>query len=106
MSFGWASNSPPPDLAASELAKPLQQAKLKTLIEGIGHTVAEQLEPVLRRCPEDEIDASLTAVEVALESIDLSDEALLADDADPGSTTSRSTSRAATSCRSSATWRR
>lgn len=71
------------DLAAAELAKPLQQAKLKTLVEGIGHTVAEQLEPVLQRCPEDEIDASLAAVEVALQSIDLSDEALLADDADP-----------------------
>ena len=64
------------DLAATELAKPLQQAKLKTLVEGIGHTVAEQLEPVLQRCQEDEIDASLAAVEVALRSIDLSDEAL------------------------------
>ncbi|MET8759621.1 NACHT domain-containing protein [Lentzea sp. NPDC004782] len=71
------------ELAAAQLAKPLQQAKLKTLVESIGHTVAEQLEPVLQRCPEDEIDASLAAVEVALQSIDLSDEALLADDADP-----------------------
>ncbi|MGW6445364.1 NACHT domain-containing protein [Lentzea sp. NPDC055074] len=71
------------DLAAAELAKPVQKAKLDTLVQSISNTVAEQLEQVLQRCPEDEIEPSLAAVEVALQSIDLSDEALLADDADP-----------------------
>ncbi len=71
------------DLAAAELAKPVQRAKLDTLVQSISNTIAEQLEPVLQRCPADEIDASIAAVEVALESVDLSDEALLADDADP-----------------------
>lgn len=70
------------DLAAAELAKPVQRAKLETLVQSISNTVAEQLEPVLQRCPADEIDASIAAVEVALQSVDLSDEALLADDAD------------------------
>ncbi|SFR22624.1 NACHT domain-containing protein [Lentzea waywayandensis] len=71
------------DLAAAELAKPIQRAKLDNLVQSISNTIAEQLEPVLQRCPEDEIEPSLAAVEVALQSIDLSDEALLADDADP-----------------------
>ncbi|GAB2858754.1 NACHT domain-containing protein [Lentzea nigeriaca] len=71
------------DLAARQLSKPTQRAKLDTLIQHIGHQVTEQLEPVLERFPEDEIAASLAAVEVALESVDLSDSALLADDADP-----------------------
>ncbi|MEV6238069.1 NACHT domain-containing protein [Lentzea sp. NPDC051838] len=71
------------DLAAAELSKPTQRAKLDTLVQHIGHQVTEQLEPVLERFAADEVDASLAAVEVALESVDLSDEALLADDADP-----------------------
>ncbi|GGU26058.1 NACHT domain-containing protein [Lentzea flava] len=71
------------DLAALELAKPTQRAKLDTLIQHIGHQVTEQLEPVLERFTEDEIAASVHAVEAALSSVDLSDEALLADDADP-----------------------
>ncbi|MFD4674442.1 NACHT domain-containing protein [Lentzea sp. NPDC058450] len=71
------------DLAAAELSKPVQRAKLDTLVQSISNTIAEQLEPVLQRCPEDEIEPSLAAVEVALQHIDLSDEALLADDANP-----------------------
>ncbi|TWP52606.1 NACHT domain-containing protein [Lentzea tibetensis] len=74
------------ELAAEELAKPHQRARLEHLVEGIGHQVTEQLEPVLERCgslPDNEIEAALTAVLDALREIDLSDDALLADDADP-----------------------
>jgi hypothetical protein len=71
------------DLAAQELARPTQRAKLDTLIQHIGLQVTEQLEPVLERFTADEVTTSLAAVEAALSSIDLSDEALLADDADP-----------------------
>ncbi|GLZ31162.1 ATP-binding protein [Lentzea sp. NBRC 105346] len=73
-------------LAADELAKPWQLAKLDHLVEGIGHQVTEQLDPVLERCgslPDNEIEAALTAVLDALAEIDLSDDALLSDDADP-----------------------
>lgn len=70
------------DLAARELAKPTQRAKLDTLIQHIGHQVTEQLEAVLERFSADEVTASLAAVETALASVDLSDAALLADDAD------------------------
>ncbi|SDL34440.1 hypothetical protein SAMN04488074_110189 [Lentzea albidocapillata subsp. violacea] len=71
------------DLAAAELAKPYQRAKLDTLVQHIGHQVTEQLAPVLERFADDDVAASLTAVEEALSSVDLSDEALLSDDADP-----------------------
>ncbi|KJK51915.1 hypothetical protein UK23_05225 [Lentzea aerocolonigenes] len=71
------------DLAALELAKPTQRAKLDTLVQHIGHQVTEQLEAVLDRFPADEITTAVAAVQAALSSIDLSDEALLADDADP-----------------------
>ncbi|MFD9704805.1 NACHT domain-containing protein [Lentzea sp. NPDC059081] len=69
------------ELAATELAKPTQRAKLDTLIQHIGHQVTEQLEAVLERFPDN--DDALTAVAEALASVDLSDAALLADDADP-----------------------
>ncbi|MFS8104893.1 NACHT domain-containing protein [Lentzea alba] len=71
------------ELAARELAKPTQRAKLDTLVQHIGHQVTEQLEAVLERFPSDDIATSLAAVEEALSSVDLSDPALLADDADP-----------------------
>ncbi|MGI5502462.1 NACHT domain-containing protein [Lentzea sp. CA-135723] len=71
------------ELAAAELTKPTQRAKLDTLIQHIGHQVTEQLESALERFPDNDIATSLTAVEEALSSADLSDAALLADDADP-----------------------
>lgn len=71
------------DLAAAELTKPYQRAKFETLVQHIGHQVTEQLAPVLERFAEDDVAASLAAVEAALLSADLSDEALLRDDADP-----------------------
>ncbi|MFJ8963144.1 NACHT domain-containing protein [Lentzea sp. NPDC102401] len=71
------------ELAAAELSKPTQRAKLQTLVEHIGHQVTEQLESALERFTDDDIASSLTAVEEAMSSIDLSDAALLADDADP-----------------------
>lgn len=71
------------DLAAAELDRPTQRAKLDTLVQHIGHQVTEQLEPVLERFAADDVTASVAAVEAALSSVDLSDEALLADDTDP-----------------------
>ncbi|MEU3646370.1 NACHT domain-containing protein [Lentzea sp. NPDC034063] len=71
------------ELAAAELSRPTQRAKLDTLIQHIGHQVAEQLETALERYSGDDIASSLSAVEEAMSSIDLSDSALLADDADP-----------------------
>ncbi|MGW4212924.1 NACHT domain-containing protein [Lentzea sp. NPDC004789] len=71
------------ELAARELAKPTQRAKLDTLVQHIGHQVTEQLEAVLERFSEGEIAASVAAVEAALSSVDLSDPAVLADDVDP-----------------------
>ncbi|MEU0880354.1 NACHT domain-containing protein [Lentzea sp. NPDC005914] len=70
------------ELAALELSKPTQRAKLDTLVQHIGHQVTEQLEAVLERFTADEIAAAASAVEAALSTIDLSDPALLADDAD------------------------
>ncbi|SES01866.1 NACHT domain-containing protein [Lentzea albida] len=71
------------EIAAAELSKPTQQAKLKTLVDHIGHQVTEQLETALERFSDADIASSLTAVEEALSSADLSDAALLAADADP-----------------------
>lgn len=71
------------EIAAAELSKPTQQAKLRTLVDHIGHQVTEQLETALERFSDAEIASSLTAVEEALSSADLSDAALLAADADP-----------------------
>lgn len=75
------------ELAAAELKGPLERRKLENLIEAIGTQVAEQLAPVLAdrfsSLPENEINAAFVAVVSALAKTDLSDEALLADDADP-----------------------
>lgn len=75
------------DLAAAELKGPLERRKLDNLIDAIGTQVAEQLAPVLAdrfsSLPENEFNAAFVAVESALAKTDLSDEALLADDADP-----------------------
>jgi hypothetical protein len=71
------------ELAAAELSRPTQRAKLDTLVQHIGHQVTEQLESALERFTDDDIASSLAAVEEAMSSIDLSDAALLADDADP-----------------------
>lgn len=71
------------ELAAAELSRPTQRAKLDTLIQHIGHQVTEQLESTLERFSDDDIASSLSAVEEAMSSINLSDAALLADDADP-----------------------
>ncbi|MFD4639573.1 NACHT domain-containing protein [Lentzea sp. NPDC058436] len=71
------------EIAAAELSRPTQRAKLDTLIHHIGLQVTEQLESALERFSDNDIAASLTAVEVALSSVDLSDAALLADNADP-----------------------
>ncbi|MEV4055402.1 NACHT domain-containing protein [Amycolatopsis sp. NPDC049688] len=75
------------DLAAAELKGPLERAKLENLVQHIGMQVAEQLEPVLAdrfsTLPPHEIEAAFLAVEDALSKADLSDEALLAADADP-----------------------
>ncbi|MGV9359487.1 NACHT domain-containing protein [Amycolatopsis sp. NPDC003731] len=75
------------DLAAGELKGPLERAKLENLVQHIGMQVAEQLEPVLAdrfsTLPPHEIEAAFVAVADALGKADLSDEALLAADADP-----------------------
>ncbi len=75
------------DLAAGELKGPLERRKLENLVQNIGTQVAEQLEQVLAdrfsTLPQNEIDAAFLAVEDALTTADLSDEALLSADADP-----------------------
>ncbi len=74
-------------LAAQELSSVRQRARLDHLVEGIGHQVGDQLEPLLAAkfasLPPNEVSAALDAVVDALGSLDLSDEALLAADADP-----------------------
>ncbi|MCE6993409.1 NACHT domain-containing protein [Saccharothrix sp. S26] len=74
-------------LAAEELSSVRQRARLDHLIAGIGHQVGDQLEPLLAAkfasLPEHESRAALDAVVDALGELDLSDEALLAADADP-----------------------
>ncbi|KFU81213.1 NACHT domain-containing protein [Amycolatopsis lurida] len=75
------------ELAADELKGPLEKRKLENLVETIGLQVAEELKPILAgrfsSLPENEITAAFLAVEDTLGKVDLSDEALLADDADP-----------------------
>ncbi|RSD13733.1 NACHT domain-containing protein [Amycolatopsis eburnea] len=75
------------DLAAGELKGPLERRKLENLVRTIGTQVAEQLEEVLAdrfsALPQNEVDAAFLAVEDALTSADLSDDAFLAADADP-----------------------
>ncbi|MEU5260803.1 NACHT domain-containing protein [Amycolatopsis sp. NPDC021455] len=74
------------ELAAGELKGPLERRKLENLVQAIGTQVAEQLEQVLAdrfsTLPQNEIDAAFLAVEDAVGKADLSDEALLAADAD------------------------
>lgn len=75
------------DLAAAELASPLQRGKLENALNGIGYQAAEQLEPLLTTrftaLPANEVTAAIEAVVDALRETDLSDEALLDADADP-----------------------
>nr|WP_179118381.1 NACHT domain-containing protein [Saccharothrix sp. ALI-22-I] len=75
------------ELAAEELSSVRQRARLDHLITGIGHQVGDQLEPLLAAkfasSPEHEIGAAMDAVVDGLAELDLSDEALLATDADP-----------------------
>jgi Leucine-rich repeat (LRR) protein len=75
------------ELSADELKGPLERRKLENLVEMIGLQVAEELKPVLSdrysSLPENEITAAFLAVEDTLGKVDLSDRALLADDADP-----------------------
>jgi len=75
------------DLAAAELKGPLERRKLENLVQHIGTQVAEQLEPVLAdrfsTLADNEVEAAFVAVADALTKADLSDEALLAVDADP-----------------------
>jgi NACHT conflict system protein/NACHT domain-containing protein len=72
------------ELAAAELPKP---TRLLHLVEGISHQVGDQLEPVLAAkfssLPANEVEAALNAVVDCLGCIDLSDDALLAANADP-----------------------
>nr|WP_232376632.1 NACHT domain-containing protein [Amycolatopsis aidingensis] len=74
------------ELAEAELASPLQRRKLENLLDRIGNQVTEQLEPVLHEfsgdLPENEAAAAVLAVLDVLGEADLTDEALLADDAD------------------------
>ncbi|WP_443217948.1 NACHT domain-containing protein [Saccharothrix sp. CCNWLW140] len=74
-------------LAAEELSSTRHRARLEHLVEGIGHQVGDQLEPLLAAkfgdLPEHEVAAALAAVTDALADLDLSDDALLAADADP-----------------------
>ncbi|WP_425471114.1 NACHT domain-containing protein [Saccharothrix variisporea] len=74
-------------LAAEELSSTRHRARLEHLVEGIGHQVGDQLEPLLAAkfgdLPEHEVAAALAAVTDVLAELDLSDDALLAADADP-----------------------
>ncbi|MEV8443964.1 NACHT domain-containing protein [Actinosynnema sp. NPDC051121] len=74
-------------LAAQELSSRRHRDRLDHLIAGIGHQVGDQLEPLLTAkfgsLPAGEVSAAMDAVVDALDELDLSDEALLAADADP-----------------------
>lgn len=75
------------ELAAAELPGVRQRARLDHLVEGIGHQVSEQLEPLLvtkfSALPDNEVQAALDAVMDALGAAELSDAAILDADADP-----------------------
>ena len=75
------------DLAAEELATPLQRNRLDLVLGDIAHQAAEQLKLILAtkidRLPENEVIAALDAVSDALREMDLSDATLLAADMDP-----------------------
>jgi hypothetical protein len=75
------------ELAAQELSSVRQRARLEHLVEGIGHQISDQLEPLLEAkfaaLPDNEVKAALNAVVDTLGAVDLSDEAILDADADP-----------------------
>lgn len=74
------------ELAAAELASPLQRGKLNLVLEDIGYRMAEQLHPALRtrvnELPDNEVMAALDAVAATLGKADLSDNALFAANVD------------------------
>ncbi len=75
-------------LASGEFALPLQEAKLRHLVDGVANQVAEQLEPLLSRefsdLPQNEINAAMEAVRETLERFDVrDDETLMSTNADP-----------------------
>jgi NACHT domain len=71
------------DLAAAELASPLQRNKLLHAVTGIGNEVAEQVQALVDGAPANEVQAALDAVADTIEATDLSDDALFAADSDP-----------------------
>ncbi|MGA6164118.1 NACHT domain-containing protein [Amycolatopsis magusensis] len=75
------------ELAEQELGGPLKRRNLDNLVDRVETLVAEQLAPVLESrfaaLPDNEVEAAVLAVTDVLRQVDLSDEALLADDADP-----------------------
>ncbi|WHT22101.1 NACHT domain-containing protein [Crossiella sp. CA-258035] len=74
------------ELAAEELASPIQRNKLERLLGNVGGQVAERLELVLetrfRSLPEHEVAAALAGAGDALAEVELSDELVFATDAD------------------------
>ncbi|MCO1577487.1 NACHT domain-containing protein [Crossiella sp. SN42] len=74
------------ELAAEELASPVQRNKLERLLGNVGGQVAERLELVLetrfRSLPEHEVAAALAGAGDALAEVKLSDELIFATDAD------------------------
>lgn len=75
------------ELAAAELSSPVQRGTLENALNGIGYRAAGELESLLGvrfdGLPEHEVTAAIDAVVDALRETDLSDETLLAADADP-----------------------
>ncbi|MGC7099140.1 NACHT domain-containing protein [Amycolatopsis lurida] len=75
------------ELAEQELGGPLKRRNLDNLVDRVETLVAEQLAPVLDSrfadLPDNEVEAAVLAVTDVLRQVDLSDEALLAADADP-----------------------
>lgn len=75
------------ELANAQLTRELDRRKLGNLVERIGNDVTEQLQPLLdtrfAALPENEVTAAVLAVVDVLGKIELSDETLLAADADP-----------------------
>jgi hypothetical protein len=76
------------EIAAGEFALPLQEAKLRHLVDGVANQVAEQLEPLLSRefsnLPQHEIDVAMEAARETLERLDVrDDETFMSTNADP-----------------------
>jgi NACHT domain len=74
------------DLAAAELANPLQRNRLDLVLANIAQRVAEELDPLLAdrigQLSANEVTAALDAVADSLRATDLSDDALFAVDVD------------------------